>query len=445
MNSSALVANETGNLTESGSDVIDWRNVLIGAIMYAVAFVTFFGNLMVLLAVYIDKSLRTAFNFLIVNLAIADMAVSVTAMTFYTTDKMLGYWPFGSIMCTVWIFCDYGLTFASVFTLVAISADRFWSVFWSLNYRSTNKKKKSLTMIATIWLLMLCLWVPALTVDRMKEYHLAGTCMWDPAENRQFVVVIAILGHHGPCITMLVFYFSVFGYLKTRSRVIPLTTPFQETTSGAKDKPPFLLDANTLRNERIESSTVQDVVDISGQSNGELIASQSDVHTTTTTTVSQGHDLDRSTPNSTVTTQITYISTAQVPEDNVRVVQKAQFLPFDNRASKKQNAPRPLESNRASRERRVFMTLTYIIIAYLVCWVPFHFVFDITSLDPEAVPSVVYDFAFWMTYVNSTINPFLYNFGNSEFKQAFKKIVSRQKRRTDRSSNFPNTTSSIQN
>ncbi|KAK0064046.1 muscarinic acetylcholine receptor gar-3, partial [Biomphalaria glabrata] len=85
MNSSALVANETGNLTDSGSDVIDWRNVLIGAIMYAVAFVTFFGNLMVLLAVYIDKSLRTAFNFLIVNLAIADMAVSVTAMTFYTT------------------------------------------------------------------------------------------------------------------------------------------------------------------------------------------------------------------------------------------------------------------------------------------------------------------------------------------------------------------------
>ncbi|KAK0064044.1 alpha-2B adrenergic receptor, partial [Biomphalaria pfeifferi] len=182
-----------------------------------------------------------------------------------------------------------------------------------------------------------------------------------------------------------------------------------------------------------------------GQSNGELIANQSDVRTTTTTTVSQGHDLDRSTPNSTVTTQIAYISTVQVPEDNVHLVQKAQFLPFDNRASKKQNAPKPLESNRASRERRVFMTLTYIIIAYLVCWVPFHFVFDITSLDPEAVPKVLYDFTFWMTYVNSTINPFLYNFGNSEFKQAFKKIVSRQRRRTDRSSNFPNTTSSIQN
>ena len=36
----------------------------------------------------------------------------------------LGSWPFGEFMCAVWIFFDYGMTFASVFTLVVISLDR---------------------------------------------------------------------------------------------------------------------------------------------------------------------------------------------------------------------------------------------------------------------------------------------------------------------------------
>ena len=36
----------------------------------------------------------------------------------------IGTWPFGEVMCAVWIFFDYGMTFASVFTLVVISLDR---------------------------------------------------------------------------------------------------------------------------------------------------------------------------------------------------------------------------------------------------------------------------------------------------------------------------------
>ena len=59
------------------------------------------------------------------NLAVTDVSVGLTAMSFYTFDVLLGYWPFGDFMCGVWIFFDYGLTFTSVFTLVAISLDRY--------------------------------------------------------------------------------------------------------------------------------------------------------------------------------------------------------------------------------------------------------------------------------------------------------------------------------
>jgi hypothetical protein len=54
-------------------------------------------------------------------------------------------------MCGLWIFFDYGMTFASVFTLLAISVDRLWAVRWSLHYRSNKTKTKTFVGIAIVW------------------------------------------------------------------------------------------------------------------------------------------------------------------------------------------------------------------------------------------------------------------------------------------------------
>lgn len=79
--------------------------------------------------------------------------------------------------------------------------------------------------------------------------------------------------------------------------------------------------------------------------------------------------------------------------------------------------------SRADRDRKTFITLTYILATYLVCWVPFHFVFDCSAINPSLVPDKLYTAAFWMTYVNSTLNPIVYAFSNKEFKEAFKRVL----------------------
>jgi len=40
----------------------------------------------------------------------------------------------------------------------------------------------------------------------------------------------------------------------------------------------------------------------------------------------------------------------------------------------------------------------------MVCWVPFHFVFDVSLANPYIIPEDLYTAAFWMTYVNSGLN-----------------------------------------
>ena len=76
-----------------------------------------------------------------------------------------------------------------------------------------------------------------------------------------------------------------------------------------------------------------------------------------------------------------------------------------------------------NKRRKTFITLTYIVLAYMVCWVPFHFVFDGSLADPTIVPEDLYTAAFWMTYVNSGLNPFMYAFSSADFRHAVVQMI----------------------
>ncbi|XP_050409341.2 alpha-1A adrenergic receptor-like, partial [Patella vulgata] len=212
---SSFITNMSSN-EHPGNTSISWQKILLGTILYIVVFITIAGNALVLIAVYKVKKLQTVFNFYIVNLAVTDIGVASTAMSFYTIDNILGYWPFGEFMCGLWIFCDYGMTFASVFTLLVISVDRFWSVSWSVHYRANHNKRKSIIAIIAVWAVMVALWLPACIVDRIKNAA-DKVCIWEPSLNPEYVFVIALIGHHGACFVLLFCYLQVFFFMRKRA------------------------------------------------------------------------------------------------------------------------------------------------------------------------------------------------------------------------------------
>lgn len=155
MNNTTGMRNETG-FGEVGFVPTGFRStpqkIVLSIVLTVLDATTICGNLLVFAAFYRVPKLRAqAFNYYIFNLAITDLSVAVTAMTFYTIDTLFGYWPFGVFMCSVWIFFDFAMTFASVFTVVAISLDRFWSVTWAQHYRVHNTKKKTTIILIIVW------------------------------------------------------------------------------------------------------------------------------------------------------------------------------------------------------------------------------------------------------------------------------------------------------
>ena len=79
--------------------------------------------------------------------------------------------------------------------------------------------------------------------------------------------------------------------------------------------------------------------------------------------------------------------------------------------------------SREARERRTFVTLAYIVAFYVICWVPFHIVYDISFISPSLVPAEAFTVTFWMTYVNSTINPFLYAFTSKDVRATMWRLI----------------------
>lgn len=110
------------------------------------------GNGVILLVFVVErKLLRNNFNLLILNLTLADLCIALLDLPFQLIANQWGYWPFHAVECALLVFCDWGMTFISIFTLVAISIDRYWAACWIQSYRIHNTRKRTLICIALIW------------------------------------------------------------------------------------------------------------------------------------------------------------------------------------------------------------------------------------------------------------------------------------------------------
>jgi hypothetical protein len=73
---------------------------------------------------------------------------------------IIGYWPFGSLPCDLWLCLDYVMSNASALHLLLICMDRFFSAKRPLTYRANRTSSKVLKMIIISWIISVLLWLP---------------------------------------------------------------------------------------------------------------------------------------------------------------------------------------------------------------------------------------------------------------------------------------------
>ena len=193
-------------------------------ILCLICLAALFGNLSLYIIVYKNKDLRTTTNLYILNLAAADIMVSVLSIPFTVVTVITGHWLFSDTTCVVLGFLTILSFIASVMSLGMIAINRyFYIVKWN-TYKKTFSKKKSLLYAAAVWVVSISLASPPLF--GWAEYRFIpgkSYCFVYWPSNVYFMYFMITVCFLGPLSVMAFSYYNILMFTKNLKRRIAVS------------------------------------------------------------------------------------------------------------------------------------------------------------------------------------------------------------------------------
>ncbi|KAI6202668.1 G-PROTEIN-RECEP-F1-2 domain-containing protein [Aphelenchoides fujianensis] len=190
-----------------------WFLVIVYTVFYAFVFVLgLIGNVFVVLAVLLHPTLRSTTDYMISSLALADLLIIVFCLPTTLLNNLLTEWQLGAIGCKLSTFINSTTSCASIFTLVAVTADRYLAICHTLKY-AIWVPTYTLYVIFAIWITSALLASPNLVIYDLFPPN--GTLVARPCVSTQddflhFIVVNLIIAFLIPVFLIIISYSLIF-------------------------------------------------------------------------------------------------------------------------------------------------------------------------------------------------------------------------------------------
>ncbi|XP_019734743.1 histamine H3 receptor isoform X1 [Hippocampus comes] len=346
---------------------------ILTVMMVTVVVVTVLGNALVMFAFKVDKSLRRQCNYYFLNLAISDFLVGAFCIPVYIPYILTGRWTLGRGMCKLWLVMDYLLCSASVFSIVLISYDRFLSVTRAVSYRARQSTSHpAIIKMTVVWVLAFLLYSPAIIFWELAVGQSRvpnEECFAEFYHSWYFLLCASMLEFFSPFISVAFFNLSI--YLNIRRRRLRCREA----------------QLNLQLNEPVSAQGEANPFSHTWGTGGKL-AVRGSIHSPS------------SSPN------------------------LGKLDPSSSRAA---------QPNRLSRDKKIAKSLAIIVCVFAICWAPYTLLMIIrAACRGRCIPHHWYEVTFWLLWLNSAINPFLYPLCHSSFRRAFAKILCPKRRSSTR-------------
>ncbi|XP_052863787.1 D(2) dopamine receptor [Anopheles cruzii] len=441
------------------------------------------GNILVCLAVALDRKLQNVTNYFLLSLAIADLLVSLFVMPLGAIPGFLGYWPFGVTWCNIYVTCDVLACSASILHMCFISLGRYLGIRNPLGTRHHSTKRLTGIKIALVWLLAMLVSSSITVLGLINRNNIMPGPNECVINNRAFFVFGSLVAFYIPMVMMVVTYALTVQLLRKKARFL------EEHPEGELFR---------RLGGRLASSKHSNHSQSDGSSTSTGRAVEMRKFTTTTGTVSNNnnnnkqlqHDSPPLAPTGHSAMPWRWHGTAtagrmsrmssikgsishphlgytngggggggagnrhpvtgkhrlgravcdqgtQTPDSIERETRRQKFCSFRIHLNSVPtpainfnlkflgNKKRPnLSANAVATEQKATKVLGLVFFTFVFCWAPFFILNIIFAVCPEAkVPERVVSICLWLGYVSSTINPIIYTIFNKTFRAAFIRLL----------------------
>ncbi|KAI6223045.1 hypothetical protein M3Y99_01468600 [Aphelenchoides fujianensis] len=208
------------------------------------------GNMFVLYILVSQKSLHTSTNFIsaIFLLGVVVLPFSI----FQVTKQPLGTrspvslqeysdsWMFGAVWCKAWLALDVLFSTASIYSLLAISFDRYMAVRQPIKYRFISSNRMTKITIALVWLISMALAFPPLVYDHFGQLETPVATNWT-AEGEliliPYILFSAFVSFILPMILMVGLNLSIFHTVADSTKLTKIQSNGCNTANGTAGAP----------------------------------------------------------------------------------------------------------------------------------------------------------------------------------------------------------------
>ncbi|KAM8703810.1 hypothetical protein ACLKA7_008443 [Drosophila subpalustris] len=187
-------------------------------------FVVFFifagglGNILVCLAVALDRKLQNVTNYFLFSLAIADLLVSLFVMPMGAIPAFLGYWPLGFTWCNVYVTCDVLACSSSILHMCFISLGRYLGIRNPLGSRHRSTKRLAGIKIAIVWAMAMLVSSSITVLGLVNEKNIMPQPNVCVINNRAFFVFGSLVAFYIPMLMMVSTYALTIPLLRKKAR-----------------------------------------------------------------------------------------------------------------------------------------------------------------------------------------------------------------------------------
>ncbi|KAK9310750.1 hypothetical protein QLX08_000060 [Tetragonisca angustula] len=409
----------------------DWSFLFVAVFIVAGGL----GNILVCLAVGLDRRLHNVTNYFLLSLAVADLLVSLFVMPLGAIPGFLGYWPFGVLWCNVYVTCDVLACSASIMHMCFISLGRYLGIRNPLRTRHTSTKRMVGFKIAAVWLLAMLVSSSITVLGIINPSNIMprpGTCV---INNRAFFVFGSLIAFYIPMIVMVATYVLTVQLLRQKARFVAehperdqfrrlggryFSTKASSTTSVTETTTSSSSTRYTWRTSGVGSERCKSARQSKPRPQLNFAVNGASNPTGSTTGTKLAAKVDQATQTPENIARETRNFTLRALKLQLNVAPNTLNLRFLAGRTKR----RSLAANAVATEQKASKVLGLVFFTFVLCWAPFFLLNIFFAACPEcSVPVHVVDTCLWLGYVSSTINPVIYTIFNRTFRAAFVRLL----------------------